>query len=342
MPKSHPSVIAITGASGGVGRATVRRFATRPDVKLALIARGRKGLEGARHEAEQAGATAIVIQADVADPQAVENAAQRVEEELGPIDIWVNVAMTTVFGPFLSVTPEEYKRITEVTYLGYVNGTRAALRRMAPRNTGTIVQVGSSVAYRGIPLQTAYSGAKHAIQGFTESLREELMHEKSAIKLTMVQLPAIDTTQFKWCKNTLERKWQPVPPIYSPEVVARAIVWAAYHPKRREYYVGGSTFKAIWADKTVPGFVDKYLATKGYGSQLYDGYNYPDKPNNLWEPIDEDLGAHGDFGSRSRKGSPQVWALTHPRATQAALISGGMLVSAGVALSRMFLGRRNR
>ncbi len=342
MSDKEQPVIVITGASGGVGRTTVREFAKRTGVRLALIARGRKGLEGARREAEQAGATAIVVQADVADAQAVENAARRTEEQLGPIDIWVNVAMTTVFGPFLSITPEEYKRVTDVTYLGYVNGTRAALSRMRPRKRGTIVQVGSSVAYRGIPLQTAYSGAKHAIQGFTESLREELIHEKSAVKLTMVQLPAIDTTQFKWCKNTLERKWQPVPPIYSPEVVARAIVWAAYHPRQREYYVGGTTFKAIWADKAVPGIVDRYLAKKGYGAQLYDGYNYPDKPNNLWEPIDEDLGAHGDFGSRSRKGSPQVWALTHPRATRAALVSSGALLYAVFALSHALFGKRDR
>jgi NAD(P)-dependent dehydrogenase (short-subunit alcohol dehydrogenase family) len=311
MSRACPLVVVITGASGGVGRSVVRRFAKRRDVQLALIARGAKGLEGARREAEEAGTRAIAIQADVADANAVEAAAEAIETQLGPIDIWINVAMTTVFGPFMSVTPDEFKRVTEVTYLGYVYGTQAALKRMIPRNSGTIVQVGSSVAYRGIPLQTAYSGAKHAIQGFTEALRTELMHDKKDIHLTMVQLPAMDTPQFGWCKNTMPRKWQPVPPIYDPDMVARTIEWAAFHHDR-EYYATESTWKVILADKLIPGYVEHFLAEKGYDSQLYDGDNDPEKPNNLWAPIDEDRGSRGEFSSRSRKWSAQVWCLTHP------------------------------
>ncbi len=329
MHKNQSSVVAITGASGGVGRAVARRFAQKNGVRIALIARGRKGLEGARQEVEQAGAQSLIVQTDVADHDKVDQAVQRIEEKLGPIDIWINNAITTVFGPFMSITPEEYKRVTEVTYLGYVYCTHAALKRMIPRNQGTIVQVGSSIAYRGIPLQTAYSGAKHAIQGFTESLRAELMHDKTNIHLTMVQLPAVNTTQFNWCKNTTEHAWQPVPPIYEPEIMARAIEWAAYH-KRREFYVGASTYKAIWADKAVPGFVDKYLGKTGYRSQFYNDTNNPDKLNNLWQPIDEDRGARGDFSSKSRKRSPQVWTMTHPFAARAMLVSAGALIAAGV------------
>jgi len=244
MSKNDSQVVVITGASGGVGRAVVQRFAKRPGMNLALLARGAKGLEGARREVEKAGARALVIQADVADSDAVNAAVDQIEHELGPIDIWINVAMTTVFGTFMKVTPEEYKRVTEVSYLGYVYCTQAVLKKMIPRKRGVIVQVGSSVAYRGIPLQTAYSGAKHAIQGFTEALREEMMQEKTGIKLTMVQLPGLNTPQFTWCKNAMDKKWQPIPPIYEPDIAARAIEWAAYHPKR-EYYVGKATYKTI-------------------------------------------------------------------------------------------------
>lgn len=334
--QNHP-VIVITGASGGIGRAITRRLAKRPGARIALIARGRKGLEGAATEVRRAGAQTLVIPTDVADPEAVEQAAHRVESELGNIDIWINVAMTTVFGPFLNVAPKEYKRVTEVTYLGYVYGTQAALRRMKPRNRGTIVQVGSSVAYRGIPLQTAYSGAKHAIQGFTEALREELMHEKSSIHLTMVQLPAMDTPQFEWCKNTMDRKWQPVPPIYDPDLIARAIEWAIFH-RKREFYITGSTYKAILADKAIPGFVDHYLAKTGVGSQLYDGRNDPNRPHNLWEPVDEDRGSRGPFSARSKKWSTQIWMLTHPHLVKGLLVAVGMLLGAGCAA----LGRRGR
>lgn len=331
MPQTgtNSEVIVITGASGGVGRALSRRFSRRAGAKLALIARGRKGLEGAAREAKNAGAQALIIQTDVSDSKAVEIAAQRVEAELGPIDIWINCAMTTVFGPFMDVTPEEFKRVTEVTYLGYVYGTQAALRRMIPRNRGTIVQVGSSVAYRGIPLQTAYSGAKHAIQGFTEALREELMHDKTDIYLTMVQLPGMDTPQFEWCKNTMPRKWQPIPPIYDPELIAAGIEYAAYH-RKREWFLTGASVKTIWADQCIPGFVDKYLAKSGYSSQQYGGENDPQKPNNLWTPIDEDRGSHNGFYERSKKKSTQIWFATHPLTGRALFVAAALLF-AGIA-----------
>src|SRR5256885_12430483 len=234
------AVIVVTGASGGVGRAVARRYGA-GGAKVALPARGADGLAGAAKDVEAEGGTALPIQVDVADPAAVEAAADQVEAALGPIDVWINDAFVGVFAPFSEVTPEEFKRVTEVTYLGYVYGTRAALSRMRPRDRGTIVQVGSALAYRGIPLQTAYCGAKHAIQGFTESLRCELLHDGSNVHVTMVQLPAVDTPQFDWVLSRLRRRAQPVPPIYQPEVAARGVVHAADHPRRREYWVGGST-----------------------------------------------------------------------------------------------------
>jgi short-subunit dehydrogenase len=324
--------VVITGASGGVGRATVRQFAKR-GANLALIARGQAGLEAAKREAEASGARALVLPLDVADADAVERAAATVEEQLGPIHIWINNAMTTVFGRFLDIAPEEYRRVTEVTYLGYVHGTRAALDRMVKRNSGTIVQVGSSVAYRGIPLQTAYSGAKHAIQGFTESLREELIHDGSRVHITMVQLPAVNTPQFTWCKNKMDKRWQPIPPIYQPEVIARGIEWAAHH-RQRELLIGGTTYKAIWADKLVPGFVDTYLGKRGYSSQLVDGKPKEERPDNLWAPVDKDMGAHGEFDEGSRRGSYQVWVRTHPA------VSLG--VAALAAVSGLVLRSRRR
>ncbi len=323
--------VVITGASGGVGRATVRRFA-RHGANLALIARRQKGLEATKREVEASGARALVLPLDVADAEAVERAATTVEEQLGPIDIWINCAMTTVFARFLDIEPDEYRRVTDVTYLGYVHGTRAALSRMVKRDSGTIVQVGSSVAYRGIPLQTAYSGAKHAIQGFTEALREELIHDGSKVRLTMVQLPAVNTPQFTWCKNKMDKKWQPVPPIYQPEVIARAIEYAAYH-KQRELLVGGTTYKAVWADKLIPGFVDLYLGRKGYSSQFADGTPKEQRQDNLWAPVDEDMGAHGEFDNRSRRGSYQVWVRTHPA------VSVGTAALATLA-GLLFAGRR--
>lgn len=304
-------VVVITGASAGVGRATVRAFA-RQGAHIGLLARGRDGLEGARQDVERAGGKALIIPTDVADAAQVEAAAEQIEQELGPIDVWINNAMTSVFSPVKEMEAEEYRRVTEVCYLGTVYGTLAALRRMQPRNRGTIVQVGSALAYRGIPLQSAYCAAKHAIEGFHESLRTELKHEKSAIRLTMVQMPALNTPQFRWVKSRLPREAQPVPPIYQPEVAADAIVWASEH-NRREVYVGFPAVKTIVGNKIAPWYAAKVLSETGYESQLTDEPRDMERPHNLWEPVDDnnDHGAHGAFDSRARRWSPQFWATTH-------------------------------
>jgi NADP-dependent 3-hydroxy acid dehydrogenase YdfG len=301
----RPEVVVVTGASAGVGRATVRAFAQR-GASIGLLARGRDGLEAARKEVEALGGTALPAPTDVADPEQVEAAAAAVEAAFGPIDVWVNNAMVSVFSPAKEMRAAEFRRVTEVTYLGCVHGTLSALRRMLPRDRGVIVQVGSALAYRGIPLQSAYCGAKHAIQGFTESVRSELIHDQSNVKITMVQLPALNTPQFSWVKSRLPRKPQPVPPIYQPELAADAIVWAAHH-YRREWYVGGSTTVAITGNKIAPGVGDWYLARQGYDAQQHDGAADPDRPNNLFEPVPGDHGAHGDFDSRAQSGSMQVW-----------------------------------
>jgi NAD(P)-dependent dehydrogenase (short-subunit alcohol dehydrogenase family) len=307
----RPEVVVITGASAGVGRATVHKFA-RHGAHIGLLARGRAGLEGARRDVERLGGKALVLPTDVSDPDQVGRAAEAVESKLGPIDVWVNDAMCSVFSPVKEMTPADYRRVTEVTYLGFVHGTLVALKRMLPRDRGIIIQVGSALAYRGIPLQSAYCGAKHAIQGFTESLRCELIHDKSNVKITMVQMPALNTPQFDWVKSRLPRKPQPVPPIYQPEVAADAIWWAAHH-YRREWYVGTSTVVAIVGNKIAPGFGDWYLAQQGYGAQQYDGRAGPNRPNNLYEPVDQDrdFGAHGDSDSRATSSSAQLWADQH-------------------------------
>ena len=306
---NKPEVVVITGASAGVGRATVREFA-RHGAHIGLIARGRDGLEGAYREVEEARGRALVIPADVADADAVDSAAAAVEQELGPIDVWVNNAMVSVFSPVIKMTPAEFKRVTEVTYLGVVYGTLAALKRMLPRDSGVIVQVGSALAYRGIPLQAAYCGAKHAIQGFVDSLRCELLHDKSNVRVTMVQMPALNTPQFRWVKSRLPHKAQPVPPIYQPEVAAEAIYYAAHHD-RREMYVGWPTVKAIVGNKVAPGYADHYLAKHGYESQQTDEPRDQDRPDNLWEPLPGDWGAHGAFEDNAYEHSLQLWANTH-------------------------------
>jgi NAD(P)-dependent dehydrogenase (short-subunit alcohol dehydrogenase family) len=272
-----------------------------------LIARGTDGLEGARREVEAAGGRALVLPVDVADAAEVEAAAERVESTLGPIDIWVNNAMASVFSPIKEMTAEDFKRVTEVTYLGYVYGTLAALKRMLPRDRGTIVHVGSALAYRSIPLQAAYCASKHAVLGFFASLRTELLHDGSNVKTTMVQMPALNTPQFGWVKSRLPHKAQPVPPIFQPEVAARAIYYAAHHPERREYFVGWSTVKAIFGNKLVPGFADHYLARSGYDAQQHDGPEDPNRPNNLWEPVSGDHGAHGIFDKRASSYSIESW-----------------------------------
>jgi NAD(P)-dependent dehydrogenase (short-subunit alcohol dehydrogenase family) len=306
LTTDRPEVVVVTGASAGLGRAIVRAFA-REGAHIGLLARGRDGLEGARNDVETLGGKAVVIPVDVADAEGIEHAAEAVEREFGPIDIWINNAMVSVFSPVKKMTPEEYKRVTEVTYLGVVYGTLTALKRMLPRDRGVIVQVGSALAYRGIPLQSAYCAAKHAIQGFHDSLLSELIHDKSNVRVTMVQLPAMNTPQFSWVKSRLPRKPQPVPPIYQPEIGADAVLFAA-HNERREMYVGYPTVEAIIGDKIAPGFADWYLARNGYDAQQTAEPVEPDRRDNLWEPLSGDHGAHGTFGDRAITSSPQLWA----------------------------------
>jgi NAD(P)-dependent dehydrogenase (short-subunit alcohol dehydrogenase family) len=337
MRSATSEVVLITGASAGVGRATAIAFAKR-GASIGLLARGQAGLAGASQDVEAAGGHALALPADVADPGQVEAAAQAVEDAFGPIDIWINNAMVSVFSPVKEMAPEEFKRVTEVTYLGYVYGTLAALKRMLPRDHGVIVQVGSALAYRGIPLQAAYCAAKHAIQGFTDSLRSELLHDGSAVRVTMVELPALNTPQFGWVKSRLPHKAQPVPPIFQPEVAAQAIVYAADH-QRREIYVGWPTVKAIVGDKVASGLLDHYLAKHGYTAQQTSEPADPRRPYNLWAPVDdtEDHDAHGVFDNRARSWSPQLWANTHRGLLTAAAV--GILSAAG-ALWGKGAGRR--
>jgi NAD(P)-dependent dehydrogenase (short-subunit alcohol dehydrogenase family)/uncharacterized membrane protein len=331
-------VVVVTGASAGVGRATAIAFA-KQGCDVAVLARGRDGLEGARRDVESAGGRALPIQVDVSDADAVERAAAQVEETLGPIDVWVNVAMVSVFSPAREMRADEYKRVTDVTYLGYVYGTLAALKRMLPRDRGRIIQVGSALAYRGIPLQSAYCGAKHAIQGFTESVRCELIHDGSHVKISMAQLPAVNTPQFDWVKSRLPHRAQPVPPIYQPEVIANAIVWLSEH-YRRELNIGGSTDLAIYANRVVPGWLDYYLGWTGYDSQQTGQPRDPDAPDNLYEPVDAagrgDHGAHGRFDDRASYQSRQLWAAEHR-----GVLLGGIAAAAfgTVALARTMLSR---
>ena len=305
--RSH-RVVVVTGASAGVGRAVARAFAER-GYAVGVIARGRDGLEAAAKEIEATGGRAHAVPADVADHRAVEVAADEIEAALGPIGVWVNDAMVSVYALAWDLRPEEVRRVTEVNYLGTVHGTVAALRYMRPRNRGVIVQVGSALAYRGIPLQSAYCGAKHAVQGFTESVRCELLHDRSRVRITMVQLPALNTPQFGWVKSRLPNQPQPVPPIYQPEVAAEAVVWASRH-NRREVWVGGSTVATLLLNNLAPGALDRYLAQNGYRAQLTDRPDDPDRPNNLFRPVDadKDHGGHGSFDERSKGSSLQFKA----------------------------------
>lgn len=321
-----PRVVVITGASAGVGRAAARAFA-KEGARVALLARGVEGLEAAKREVESLGGVGLVVQVDVADADAVEAAAERVERELGPIDVWVNNAMTAVLAPVKETTAEEFRRVTEVTYLGYVHGTLSALKRMLPRDRGVIVQVGSALAYRGIPLQATYCAAKHAVQGFCDSLRCELLRDKSGVAVTMLQMPALNTPQFDQVRSKLPRKARPVAPVFQPEVAADAIVFASRHP-RREFWVGWPSIKAIVGNYIAPGFADRYLAATGFDGQQTDEPADPDRPDDLFSPVPRDLGAHGRFDDEARARSVALALVTHRAAVAAAL--GAVVIAAVV------------
>lgn len=328
-------VVMITGASGGIGRATARLFGEQ-GASVGLLARGETGLKAAAEEIRAAGGKALPLPTDVADFDQVRAAAQRLEEEFGPLDTWVNVAFSSVFAEVTDITPDEYRRITEVTYLGVVNGTKAALDLMLPRDHGTIVQTGSALAKRGIPLQSGYCAAKHAVQGFHESLRTELLHRGSNVRTTIVHMPAVNTPQFDWVESKLPEHAQPVPPIYQPELAARALLYAADHPQRREYLVGGSTVGTVWGNKIFPGLLDRYLARTGYKSQQTGQPRDPNQPANLNEPADgvtgHDFGAHGDFDAKAHPRSLQWWAVTHRDVIAA--VTGSAVALTGLRLLR--------
>jgi NAD(P)-dependent dehydrogenase (short-subunit alcohol dehydrogenase family) len=330
---SKPEVVVITGASAGVGRAIAQAYARR-GAHIGLIARGTAGLEAAKRDVEALGGRGLILQTDVADAEGIEAAAALVEEEFGPIDVWVNNAMNSVFSAVKEMKAEEYRRVTEVTYLGYVYGVLAALKRMLPRDRGTIVNVGSALAYRGIPLQSAYCGAKHAIQGFTESLCSELLHDGSNVHVTEVHLPAINTPQFRWVKSRLPKKSQPVPPIFQPELAADAILFAVDN-QRREVWLGWPVYKTILGNMVAPWYVDRKLAVQGVEGQQLEGEPYEPRPHNVWEPVDEheDYGAHGEFDDRATDWSPVYWATRHRRLLS--VLAGGLAAGvAGVLMAR--------
>ena len=331
-----PKTFVVTGASAGVGRAVVRRLAERyrSRLRIGLLARGRDGLEAAMHEVEELGGKAAFCVTDVADYAQVETAAAFVEKEFGPIDVWINNAMVSMYAPFWEISAEEYKHITEVTYLGQVYGTMAALKRMRPRDHGTIVQVGSALAQRSIPLQSAYCGAKHAIAGFTESIRSELIHEKSSVQITIVHLPGVNTTQFEWTKNRMPHEPRPTGPIYQPEVAAEGIVFAAEHPERKKVIVGMPALQAIVGEKFIPGTLDHYLAHAAWeGSQLPQPKD-PNKPDNFWQPIAGDRGSHGPFDAQSRNRSAQLWATEHRTGLFATLLGIGLGAAAAYSMRK--------
>ncbi|MYT28583.1 MULTISPECIES: SDR family oxidoreductase [unclassified Streptomyces] len=335
--------VVITGASGGIGRATARAFARR-GARIGLLARGRKGLDAAARDIVAAGGQALVLPTDVADPEEVEAAANAVEAAFGPIDVWVNNAFTSVFAQFTDIGPDEYRRVTDVAYLGFVHGTRSALTRMLPRDAGTIVQVGSALGERSLPLQSAYCGAKHAVNGFTSSVRTELLHHRSKVRLTVVQMPAVNTPQFSWVRSRLPHHPQPVPPIYQPEVAARAVLHAADHPRRKQYYVGGSTVATLLANRAAGALLDRYLARTGYDSQQTDQQVPPGRPDNLWLPLDgedgHDFGAHGIFGDRAHERAPQQWAARNLWTLLGGLTAAGALAATLPRCGRACLRRK--
>jgi NAD(P)-dependent dehydrogenase (short-subunit alcohol dehydrogenase family) len=320
-------VIVVTGASAGLGRAIVERFA-RDGAAIGLIARGKERLEQAKASVEALGGRALVLPLDVADADAVERAAETVERELGPIDVWINNAMVSVYSPIKDMPAAEFRRVTEVTYLGYVHGTLAALKRMLPRDRGIIIQVGSALAHRSIPLQSAYCASKHAILGFHESLLSELLHDGSHVRTTMVQMPAMNTPQFDWAKSRMPRQTQPVPPIFQPEVGADAVHHAVRHDVGREFLVAWPTVKAVMGEKLMPGYIDRRLGRTGYaGEQTAEKAN-PNRPDNLWQPAPGDFGAHGRFDARAKDKSLELWLAER----------GPWIALAGAALTGAVLG----
>ncbi len=325
-PVPGKGVAVVTGGSAGLGRATVRAFAA-AGYDVAVLARGADGLAGAVADVEKAGRRGLAVECDVSEYAAVESAADRVERELGPIEVWVNDAMASVFAPFLQTDPADFERATAVTYLGFVNGTRAALRRMTPRDRGVVVQVGSALAFRGIPLQAAYCGSKHAMVGFTESVITELLHDRSKVRVSMVHMPALNTIQFNWVRTVLPHHPMPVAPIYQPEVGARAILHAAEHP-RRSMWVGISTAGTVLGNRTIPALLDRYLGRTGYDGQQSPKDTRPEIGDNLYEPVPGDHGAHGDFDDRAHDRSPELWASLHRNA----LAATGMAAAAAVGL----------
>ncbi|WP_225813589.1 SDR family oxidoreductase [Streptomyces spinosus] len=335
-------VVVVTGASAGVGRATAKAFAAR-GAAVALLARGQRGLEQAAQDVRTAGGLALPLMVDVSDAEAVDAAAQQVEDRLGPIDVWVNAAFTTVFSPASEIRPEELKRATEVTYFGFVHGTQAALRRMLPRDRGTIVQVGSALAYRSVPLQSVYCGAKAAIRGFTDALRCELMHDGSGVNVTTAHLPGVNTPQFSWVLTRLPRHPRPVAPVYQPEVAAAGIVYAADHPERREYWIGGSTVATLLGQRLAAGLLDRYLARTGYDSQQTDKPVDSSRPANLWKPVDDaqgtDHGPYGIFDDEAHSRSLQLWASRHRRPLVLGAAAVGALVTVGAAATAAGRGR---
>ena len=329
MPRQAPIVV-ITGATAGVGRAVTRRFA-RDGARIGLIARGKVGLEATAREVRAMGGQALELPCDVADHEAVEQAAAEVERQFGPIDLWINAAFAGVLAGFMDTAPQDYRRVTDVTYHGQVNGTRAALRHMLPRDRGHVILVGSALAYRGIPLQSAYCGAKHAIQGFEDSLRAELLHAKSRVHVTMVQLPGVNTPQFDWIKTSLPHKPKPASPPYQPEVMAQAIHYAAHH-RRKQMLVGFPTVEAVVGDMIASPMLDRYLGRTGFAGQQDVEPIEPGRQDNLWAPVEEDRGAHGRFDAQARGWSAQLWATMHR----------GWIAGAGVALCGLaaLAGRR--
>ena len=336
MARATTETVVVTGGTAGVGRATVREFA-RNGANVAILARGEDRLAATKAEVEKLGGKALAISVDVSDSKAVEDAAARIERELGEIDIWVNNAFAGIFARFLDVTAEEYERVTAVTYLGQVNGTRAALKRMMPRNRGTVVLVGSALAYRGIPLQSAYCGSKHAIQGMLDSVRTELIHDAPGVHMTMVQLPGVNTPQFDWIRAKLPGKPRPIGAVFQPEVAARAIYFAA-HSDRKEIEVGYPTVESIWGDKMASSWLDDYLAKVGFKGQQSPEPVSPDRKDNLFEPVPGDFEAHGRFDDEATDSSPELWASMHKK--QIGLAALGTVAAAAAGVGFILAGRQ--